>query len=132
MRNLQKQVKKELCYQKLFWTFTVWINCSSDLNNFANSWPSASNFNSFPLSLEHFFLTVFNLLKKIVLWKCLCILHLESSFQKHLRPLCFPCSFEHALNTKGYWLELALWPYNPNNDVICGRLLQKLDCLSRI
>ena len=37
MRNLQEQVKKAFCYQKLFWTFTVWINCSSDLKIFANS-----------------------------------------------------------------------------------------------
>ena len=44
MRNLQEQVKKAFCYQKLFWPFTVWINCSSDLKNFANS-----------RSLEHFF-----------------------------------------------------------------------------
>ena len=26
--------KKASRYQKLFWPFTVWINCSSDLNNF--------------------------------------------------------------------------------------------------
>ena len=43
LRNLQEQVKKEFCYQKLFWPFTVWINCSSDLKNFANSRPLASN-----------------------------------------------------------------------------------------
>ena len=55
MRNLQEQVKKALCYQKLFWPFTVWINCSSDLKIFANSRPSASNFKSFSRSLEHFF-----------------------------------------------------------------------------
>ena len=58
MRNLQEQVKKAFCYQKLFWPFTVWINCSSDLKNFANSRPSASNFKSFSQSLEQFFLTV--------------------------------------------------------------------------
>ena len=58
MRNLQEQVKKAFCYQKLFWPFTVWINCSSDLKIFVNSWPSASNFKSFFRSLEHFFLTV--------------------------------------------------------------------------
>ena len=58
MRNLQEQVKKTFCYQKLFWPFTVWINCSSDLKNFANSQPSASNFKSFSRSLEQFFLTV--------------------------------------------------------------------------
>ena len=58
MKNLQEQVKKAFCYQKLFWPFTVWINCSSDLKNFANSRPSASNFKSFSRSLEQFFLTV--------------------------------------------------------------------------
>ena len=58
MRNLQEQVKKAFCYQKLFWPFTVWINCSSDLKNFANSRHSASNFKSFSRSQEHFFLTV--------------------------------------------------------------------------
>ena len=58
MRNLQEQVKKAFCYQKLFWPFTVWINCSSDLKIFANSRPSASNFKSFSQSVEQFFLTV--------------------------------------------------------------------------
>ena len=58
MRNLQEQVKKAFCYQKLFWPFTVWINCSSDLKNFADSRPSASNFKIFSRSLEQFFLTV--------------------------------------------------------------------------
>ena len=58
MRNLQEQVKKAFFYQKLFWPFTVWMNCSSDLKNFANSRPSASNFKSFSRSLEQFFLTV--------------------------------------------------------------------------
>ena len=28
-RNLQEQVKKTFCYQKLFWPFPVWINCST-------------------------------------------------------------------------------------------------------
>ena len=37
MINLQEQVKKALCYQKFFWTFTVWIDCSNDLKYFANS-----------------------------------------------------------------------------------------------
>ena len=58
LRNLQEQVKKAFCYQELFWPFTVWINCSSDLKNFENSRPSASNFKSFSRSLEQFFLTV--------------------------------------------------------------------------
>ena len=45
LRNLQEQVKKAFCYQKLFWPFTVWINCPSDLKSFSRS-------------LEQFFLTV--------------------------------------------------------------------------
>ena len=56
MRNLQEHVKKAFCYQKLFWPFTVWINCSSDLKNFCKF--SASNFKSFSWSLEQFFVTV--------------------------------------------------------------------------
>ena len=55
MINLQKQVKKAFCYQKLFWPFTVF---SSDLKIVANSRPSASNFKRFSRSLEQFFLTV--------------------------------------------------------------------------
>ena len=39
----------------MFWPFTVWINCFSDLKNFENSRPSASNFKSFSQSLECFF-----------------------------------------------------------------------------
>ena len=58
MKNIQEQVKKAFCYQKLFWPFTVWINCSSDLKDLANSRPSALNFKSFSCSLEQFFLTV--------------------------------------------------------------------------
>ena len=50
--NLQEQVKK------LFWPFTVWTNCFSGLNVFANSRPSASNVKSFFRSLEQIFLTV--------------------------------------------------------------------------
>ena len=42
----------------MFWPSTVRINCSSDLKNFANSRPSASDFKSFSGSLENFFLTV--------------------------------------------------------------------------
>ena len=37
-------------FQKFIWPFTVWINCSSDLKRFANSWPSALNFKVF---LDH-------------------------------------------------------------------------------
>ena len=58
LRNLPEQVEKTFCFQKLFWPLTVWINCSSDLKNFENSRPSASNFKSFSRSLEQFFLTV--------------------------------------------------------------------------
>ena len=58
MRNLQEQVKKAFCYQKVFQPFTVWINCSSDLKKISNSRPSVSNFKGFSWSLEHFFLTV--------------------------------------------------------------------------
>ena len=58
LRNLQEQVKKAFCYQKLFWPFTVWINCSSDFKSFENSRPSSSNFRSFSQCLEQFFLKV--------------------------------------------------------------------------
>ena len=56
-------------YQKLFWPFTVRINCSSDLKNFANSWPSPSNFKTFSWLLEQFFLTVgqYNFENKILI-----------------------------------------------------------------
>ena len=43
------------------------INCSSDLKNVGNSWPSASNFKSFSQALEQLFLIVGqnNFVKKI-------------------------------------------------------------------
>ena len=37
LRNLKEQVKKAFCYQRLFWLFNVWINCSSDLKKFSDS-----------------------------------------------------------------------------------------------
>ena len=37
MINLQEQVKKAFCYQKLFWPFTAWMNCPSDLKKLATS-----------------------------------------------------------------------------------------------
>ena len=80
MRNLQEQVKKAFCCQNLFWPFTVWINCSSNLKNFANSWPSVSNFKSFSQSLEQFFLTVGQ--NKIPLYKLL-VCRLENEKKKH-------------------------------------------------
>ena len=58
LSNLQEQVKQAFCYQKMFWSFTVWINCFCDLTNFANSRPSALNFKSFFRPLKQFFLTV--------------------------------------------------------------------------
>ena len=58
MRNLQEQVKKVFSYQKLFWPFTIWINCSSDLKFFVNSQPSALTFKSFSQLQEQFFLTL--------------------------------------------------------------------------
>ena len=42
----------------MFWPFTVWTNCSSDIKIFANSQSSASNSKRFSQSLEQFFLTV--------------------------------------------------------------------------
>ena len=44
MWNLQAQVKKAFCYQKLFCPSTVWINCSSDLKNFETSQPLTLSF----------------------------------------------------------------------------------------
>ena len=53
--------------QKLFWPFTAWINCSSDIKKIANSRPSASNFKSFSQSLEQFLVTecFFNLFLEV-------------------------------------------------------------------
>ena len=44
IRNLQEQVKKAFCYQKMFWLFTVWINCSNDLKTFSRSLEQFFNF----------------------------------------------------------------------------------------
>ena len=52
------KLKKHSVTKKMFWPFTAWTNCSSDLKIFANSRPSASSFKSFSRSLEQFFLTV--------------------------------------------------------------------------
>ena len=46
------------CYLKLFWPFTVWINCSSDLKNFAKFSAFSLEFQKLSRSLEQFFLTV--------------------------------------------------------------------------
>ena len=42
--------QKSILFQKIFWPFNLWINCSSYHKNFANSRASALNFKS----LEHF------------------------------------------------------------------------------
>ena len=39
-------------------TYLSLFNCSSDLKNFANFWPSASNLKSYSQSLEHVFLII--------------------------------------------------------------------------
>jgi hypothetical protein len=48
-RNLQEQVKKAFCYQKLFWPFNVWINFSSDLKK-------TCKFSAFSLEFQKIFL----------------------------------------------------------------------------
>ena len=99
LRNLQEQVKKAFCYQKLFWPFTVLINCSSDLKNFENSRLSALNFKSFSRSLQQFFLTVGqnNFVKKIPNLAGIQIAMLPSdvlnSFSREGRKLIFILSF---------------------------------------
>ena len=42
-RNLQEQVKKVFCYIKLFWPFTVWINCFIDLKTFLENRTTSSH-----------------------------------------------------------------------------------------
>ena len=42
----------------MFWSFSIWINCFSDLKIFANSWPSASNFQKFFSITRAIFLTL--------------------------------------------------------------------------
>ena len=78
----RNKLKKAFCYQKLFWPFNVWMNCSSDLKKFANSRPSASNFKSFSRSLEQFFLTAGqnNFGNKISFLLCTCFFLGYSSF----------------------------------------------------
>ena len=49
---------KSILLPKIVPTFTVWINCSSDLKTFENSRLKAENFKSFSQSIEQFFLTV--------------------------------------------------------------------------
>ena len=58
MRNLQEQIKKAFCYQKLFWTVTVWINCSIDLKIFCKFSAFSLEFRKFFSNTGTFFLTV--------------------------------------------------------------------------
>ena len=58
MRNLQEQVKKAFCYQKLFWPFTAWINCSSDLKILQILGLQSRISKGFPDHENNFFLTV--------------------------------------------------------------------------
>ena len=79
MRNLQQQVKKAFCYQQslcqqLFWPFTVWVNCSSDLKIFVYSRPSASKFFSITRtffshsSSEQFLITKYHFFWSSIFW----------------------------------------------------------------
>ena len=76
LRNLQEQVKKAFCHQKLFWPWTVWINCSSDRKKLWNSRLKAENLQIFEItkttysnswSLEQFLVTecFFNLFLEV-------------------------------------------------------------------
>ena len=99
LRNLQEQVKKAFCYQKLFWPFTVWIS-----------------FASFSRSLVQFFLTVgqndFGNKIPFLFWKknqYICryskILHCSPSYEVDIRR----CPF--SLKKKKVWAlaELVNW-----------------------
>ena len=57
VRNLQIQVKA-FCYQKLIWSFTVWINCSSDWEKLLKFETEGREFAKILRSLEQFILTV--------------------------------------------------------------------------
>ena len=126
LRNLQEQVKKAFCYQKLFWPFTVWINCSNDLKIFANSRPSASNFKSFSRSLDQFFLTVGqNNFGNKILFLIDSQLHICTVFQWRISALLFSIychflflSYLISMYLQGFSiknnlvLRLHLWPTN--------------------
>ena len=85
MRNLQEQVKKAFCYQKLFWPFTVRINCSSDLKSFSRS-------------LEQFFLTVGqkNFGNKIPIFVILFLNFSEKKIKKNTLELCWRLKIRKA------------------------------------
>ena len=56
--GVQNKLKKYTVTKNCLTLLTIWLNCPSDLKNFANSRPSALNFKSFSRSLEQFLLTV--------------------------------------------------------------------------
>ena len=58
MKNLQEQVKKAFCYQKLFWPFTFCINCSSDREKLLKFEAEGREFAKFLRSLEQSIQTV--------------------------------------------------------------------------
>ena len=105
MSNLQEQVKKTFSYQKLFWSFTVWINCSIDPKIFANSQPSASNFKSVSQSLEYFFLTVGqnNFGNRIPLLEITVFTENSISLTQKDELICRELSLESGINV-GLWL----------------------------
>ena len=58
LRNLQEQVKKVFCYQKLFWPFIFWIHFSSVWEFLLKFEAEGREFSNILRSLEQFFLTV--------------------------------------------------------------------------
>ena len=104
---LQKQVIK---------AFHCWINFSSDLKNFENSWPSASIFKSYSQSLEQFFLIAGQnyfgnkilFIYISIVWP-LCLLSKKSAFHKKkkylLQLLHFLRTSFDLLNSKQFLLR---------------------------
>ena len=117
LRNIQKQVKKHSVTENC----SVQTNCSSDLKNFENSQPSASNFKKISQSLEQFFLTVgqnnfgnkipllisyFWLVKEFVkFWNCFFV------FSWDLRRIWTHCEGYHL---KCHHFEFLLWHCGQN------------------
>ena len=96
----------------MFWPFTVWISCSSDLKHFENSWPSALNFKSFSQPLEQFFLAVGrnNFVNKIpfLILKRFVLLY-------YLRYVCKLRVNAFTLHCQGNKIVLVLWMVQKNN-----------------
>ena len=57
MKTSRNKFKKHSVTKNCF-DLSLFESLSSDLKNFANSWPAVSNFKSFSKSLKYFFLTV--------------------------------------------------------------------------